>query len=104
MGYPRGERAEPDRGQPRPWGGRLPRTPLCSVQDCFQGPPTKPRLSAAPTWLLPFPTSKASRGHRRVPDRRLDAAVPEISLQRAGILALVGVFEAAAMAQHVRMN
>src|SRR6266536_1753322 len=60
--------------------------------------------ASAPTWLLPFPASKSSRCHCRVPDRRLDAAVAEISLQRAGILALVGVLETAAMAEHVRMN
>ncbi len=34
----------------------------------------------------------------------LNAAVPEIGLQRAGIYAVVREFEAAGMAQHVRVD
>jgi hypothetical protein len=34
----------------------------------------------------------------------LDILVPEVVLQRSGIVAIVGEFEAAGMPQHVRMD
>src|SRR5215467_10096688 len=47
---------------------------------------------------------EAGRRQLGVAHRVLDVAVPEISLQRTGIDAVIGEFEAAGVPQHVRVH
>ena len=47
---------------------------------------------------------EAGRRRLGVAHRMLDVAVPEISLQRPGIDAVIGELEAACVPQHVRMH
>ena len=53
--------------------------------------------------ILPEPI-EAVGAQLGISHRVRDVAVAEVMLQRAGVDAIVGELEAAAMAQHVRMN
>src|SRR6266511_1250354 len=53
--------------------------------------------------ILPEPL-EAIRGKLGVTDGMLDGTMPEVSLQRPGIHAVIGELEAASMAEHVGVN
>ena len=58
-----------------------------------------------PAVALVFPEIfEPIRRQRRVAHRRLDGAMPEVSLDRAGILTICRQLEPAAVAQHVAMD
>src|SRR3712207_4029765 len=59
---------------------------------------------AASSVLLPPKVSEALGGELGVPGRVLDVAVPEPLLDRAGVVAVVGELEAAAVPEHVRVD
>ena len=54
--------------------------------------------------LLPPKVLEASRAQFRVPNGVLDVPVPEVGLQAARIMPLVGQGEPAGMPEHVRMS
>src|SRR5262249_32410240 len=59
--------------------------------------------TSMPSSILPKPI-EAVGAKRGISHRMHDVAVAQEVLQRAGVDAIVGELEAAAMAQHVRMN
>ena len=62
------------------------------------------RESSAPPWSVPPKVLEPVGRHFGVPDRVLNVLVPEVVLQGPGVMAIIGQFEPAGMAQHVRVD
>jgi hypothetical protein len=86
----------PARCRTRPLANVLRRSVECAAL-------TPPEHSRKPL-LNPLKVLEPVRGHLGVANRVLDVAMAEVVLQCAGVLADVGEFAAAGVAQHGRMN
>ena len=62
------------------------------------------KAPSAPDHPLPPKVLEPVGCHLGVPDRVLDVLVPEVVLQGPGVVAVVGQFEPAGMAKHVRVD
>ena len=62
------------------------------------------RESSAPPWSVPPKVLEPVGRHFGVPDRVLNVLVPEVVLQGARVVAIVGELEPAGMAKHVGVD
>jgi hypothetical protein len=62
------------------------------------------RESSAPPWSVPPKVLEPVGSHFGVSDRVLDVLVPEVVLQGARVVAIIGQLEAAGVAKHVRVD
>src|SRR5262245_16956312 len=61
-------------------------------------------MDPAPPWSVPPKVLETVGRHFGVPDRMLDVLVAEVVLQGPRVVAIIGQFEPAGMAKHVRMD
>jgi hypothetical protein len=77
-------------------------TAIASTAATMSAPEITTRIDRA-TSVRPKAIEPA-RGQLGVPDGVLNVPMPEVMLQGAGVLPLICEFEAAGVAQHVRVN
>jgi hypothetical protein len=85
-------------------GLRLDLSVTCAAAGATAYKSASCRLAYSLLYALAPEISKPVGGHVGVFNRVLDVLVPEVVLQRSGVVTIVGELEAAGMAQHVRMH